>query len=160
LRSRLGAIVLLACLGLTIAVAACGGDDESESESSPNPTVTDTAIGAVELEEGVARLSEGTFNAILAPGAVSGFEPIELPLEAQATPPPCETFQFTFAWLARDNNPAEGLVWRLNESGQLTEIGSGPSGEATIGCGRLEVVNNGGEPFTVDVYYLIGHSTS
>jgi hypothetical protein len=151
------ATVLLVLAVLTASGLACGGDN-NDAEPSPTPSVTETAIEAVELEEGVARLSEGTFNTILAPGAVSGFEPIALPLEFQATPPPCEVFVFTFAWLVRENNPAEGLVWRVNESGQFTEVGTGASGEATVSCGRLEVVNNGSEPFTVDVYYLIGHT--
>ena len=146
----------LAVLVIILAIA-CGGDDES----TPGPTETAGAGGtpapaAPQLEEGVSRLAEGTSSTALLPSAVSGFDPIDLPLREGVEPPPCAEFVFTFTWQVAEAGAGTGLVWRLTEMGAPREIGSGPSGSATVGCGFIEAINNGGERASINVRYLIG----
>jgi hypothetical protein len=49
------------------------------------------------------------------------------------------------------------LVWQQTVDGETTEIGSGPTGSLTVGCGAIEMVNTGEETIPVDVHYLIGN---
>ena len=150
---------VLTALVVAVLAMACGGDDEN----APAPTGTIAGGGtpapaAPELEEGVSRIAEGAFSTALVPSGVSGFDPIDLPLEGEAETPPCAEFVFTFVWQVSetDAEAGTGLVWRLTEMGAPREIGSGPSGSATVGCGFIEAINNGGERASIDVRYLIG----
>jgi hypothetical protein len=63
---------------------------------------------------------------------------------------------FTFTWQVAEAGAGTGLVWQLTEMGAPREIGSGPSGSATVGCGFIEAINNGGERASINVRYLIG----
>jgi hypothetical protein len=142
---------------MVLLLAGCGGDDENPpiataiGESTPGPA-------SPSLDAGVARLAEGTFSVALVQGAVSGFDPIDLPLERDAEPPPCSEFVFTFAWQVgeADGDAGTGLVWRLTEMGAAREIGSGPVGSVTVGCGFIEAMNSRSERISVNVRYLIG----
>jgi hypothetical protein len=142
-------------------VIGCGGDEGSGSEITPTVALTSVPLGQAALEEGVARLAEGTFTTTLQAGAVSGFDPQKLPLEGTNEVPPCAALVFAFAWQVTQPVPADdtGLVWRLTEMGVPTEVGSGPVGTATIGCGFIEPVNTGDEAIIVNVHYLIGRRT-
>jgi hypothetical protein len=80
-------------------------------------------------------------------------------LAAGETLPPCEQFAFVFAWqVVVPSDPASdvALFWKSAESGTPTEIGRGPTGTATVGCGQLTAVNEATEDVAVLVDYLIG----
>jgi hypothetical protein len=135
---------------------ACGGDDENTPEPTGTITGGTSAAAEPQLPEGVSRLAEGASSTALLPGAVTGFDPIDFPLEEGAEPPPCSAFVFTFTWQVAESGAGSALVWRLTDTGAAREIGAGPSGSATVGCGLIEAVNNGGERISLSVRYLIG----
>jgi hypothetical protein len=142
---------------MAFVVIACGGDDENTPE--PTDTIaggTAPSPAAPELPEGVSRLAEGASSTALLPSAVTGFDPIDFPLEEGAEPPPCVAFVFAFTWQVAEPDAGSGLIWRLTETGAPREIGSGPSGSATVGCGLIEAVNDGSERISLNVRYLIG----
>jgi len=146
-------------LFVAVVAMACSGDDER----TPDPTGAIAGGGtsapvAPQLEEGVSRIAEGTFSTVLLPSAVSGFDPIDLPLGGDIEPPPCAAFVFTFSWQVSEAEAGagSGLIWRLTELGAPREIGSGPAGSATVGCGFIEAINNGGERASISVHYLVG----
>ena len=146
-------IAISIALVVVVLAMACGGDDQPPATTSRGVTPA-----APQLEEGVSRIAEGAFSTALVPRAVSGFDPIDLPLEGGTETPPCAAFVFTFAWQVgeADSGAGTGLVWRLTEMGAPREIGSGPAGSATVGCGFIEAINNGGERVSINVHYLIG----
>ena len=147
----------MAIIAVAVVATACGSDDENTTE--PTGTITggnSAAAAEPELPEGVSRLAEGASSTALLPGAVTGFDPIDFPLEEGAEPPPCSAFVFTFTWQVAESDAGSGLVWRLTETGAARDIGAGPSGSATVGCGLIEAVNNGGQRISLDVHYLIG----
>lgn len=156
--------------------SATGSASASESPSggtSASPSATDGAAATATPAEGgsptpvapvpvldanVRKIGEGTISFVLVPGQSSPIDPIGLPLQTGATPPPCAAFVFSFGWqVTKPNPPGDARVTlKIDRQGVVEQVASAASGTATVGCGLLTTVNEGDGEVTVSIHYLQG----
>lgn len=165
------AIVALASLALII---ACGGDDGPTATVGPigtksgaptasaEPTPVDGGVVAPApaeptLDEALTLLASGEVTADVTPGEVYPFDPQAIAETAGSTPS-CDNFQFDFTWQVQDPYPPDNvtLQWQIERSGADVKVAEGVSGEQSIGCDTIDLVNTGTDAITVAVKYKIG----
>ncbi|MGH9203024.1 MAG: hypothetical protein ACRD2A_17500 [Vicinamibacterales bacterium] len=141
-----------------ILLMACS-DDENNGAETPTPSANAEAPAppVPELEPSQHKIAEGTLTTTINSGAVSRFDPQELPLETGNALPACAAYVFAFGWQVSQPYPPDevDIVWRTERMGEVAEVASGASGTASIGCGYLETVNNSSFTVIVDAHYLI-----
>jgi len=122
--------------------------DEQEAPEAPVPGVP----------EGVALLALGEMNLDIGAGESYKFDPLQLARDQGLEPPACAAFLFLFGWQVREPFPPQGAAAKFRWTGTRRSrvIGEGESGEVSIGCGGIEVVNDNAEPITVQIRYGIG----
>jgi hypothetical protein len=110
------------------------------------------------VPDGVEVLALGEMNLTLGAGDAYPFDPIDLGVQQGIEVPPCAAFVFMFGWQVRHPYPPENvnLKFRWTRMGSVETIGEDPSGTQSVGCGGIEVVNDGPGPISVEVRYGIG----
>ena len=164
-----GLLAALAVFGLFL---ACGGSSGPTAmispvgtkASTPTPTPEDTGPqtgGDVPtpaeptLDEALTELASGDHTADLDPGGVDQIDPQTL-VEGS---PSCTNFEFDFTWQVVDPYPPDGvdLQWVMErDNGDTVDISHDPSGEQSVGCNVVRVLNNGSSPISVAIKYKIG----
>ena len=131
---------------LAVGPSPAGG--AQAAPGAPAPTVPDNVD--------VLALGEMSLN--IGPGDSYQFDPLQLAQEQDVDVPPCAAFLFLFGWQVQQPYPPEGVRLRfdLTRMGSTDEVASGPVGEASIGCGAIDVVNESAVQITVEVRYGIG----
>ena len=113
---------------------------------------------APEVPADVEVLALGEMNLTLGPGESYEFDPLQLAEDQGVEPPACAAFVFLFGWQVRDPYPPEGvdLKFRWTRMGGTEVIGEGASGDTSVGCGGIEVVNDSSMQITVEVRFGFG----
>ena len=137
------------------------GETKTATPSPPPPSAGETPgpPPAPAFSSGVSKTAEGVLGFTLLPGVKNSFDPIVFPADPGLQQPPCPQFVFAFGWTVTDPYPPDNvsLTWRLNRQGQsVVDIGSGPTGSQTVGCGAIEAINNSPVNVTVSIHYLTG----
>lgn len=165
----------IAAAFLTLAFAiACGGDDTPSGTISPigtksgGPTAdatevpTDAANPAPdpvepELDEALTLIATGDARAELGPGEIYPFEPEVIAQTAGATPS-CDNFQFGFTWQVQEPYPPDNVTmqWNIEREGADVKVAEGVSGEQSVGCDTIDLINTSADSITVAVKYKIG----
>jgi len=166
------AFVVLSALAFSI---ACGGDDKPTATVGPigtksgAPSVSADATTPVDggglapapaepsLDEAITLITSGDVTAELGPGELYPFDPQALAETAGATPS-CDNFQFDFAWQVQYPYPPENvtLQWQIERAGADVKVAEGTSGEQSIGCDTIDLVNTSADSIAVAVKYKIG----
>jgi len=182
--STLSRCLLTLALALGALLAACGdggGTDQRSPEPRATPTAQPTAppsptagptegasatagpqeaphAAAPTVPGNVTVLDIGEMSLNLAAGETYQFDPLQLAQDQGVAPPPCAAFVFLFAWQVRDPYPPEGLNlrFRWTRMGHTETIAEDPSGETSVGCGGIEVVNDEAVKITVEMRYGFG----
>jgi hypothetical protein len=166
------ALAVLALSTLVLAIA-CGGDDTPSGTISPIGTKSGAPTASAEpttanggpipapaeptLDEAVTLITSGDATAELGPGEIYPFDPQAI-AEAAGSTPSCDNFQFDFTWQVQDPYPPANvtLQWQIERSGSDVKVAEGPSGEQSIGCDTIDLVNTGSGTISVAVKYKIG----
>ena len=184
--SRLSRCLLTLALALGALFAACDGDGgkvtpspgpaatattTAEPTAAPSPTAGPTGAPSPTAEPqetphaaaptvpgNVTVLGIGEMNLNIGAGETYQFDPVQLAQDQGVEQPPCAAFVFLFAWQVSDPYPAEGvnLRFRWTRMGGTEIIAEDPSGETSVGCGGIEVVNDDAVKITVEVRYGFG----
>jgi hypothetical protein len=103
-------------------------------------------------------VSEGTLVFTVDPGATYITNVAALPVPGGQTPPPCERYVLAFSWQVTAPYPADDVevAWSVVQDGTEEQLGSGPDGMETAGCGELRARNNSDVTISVLVHYLLG----
>lgn len=179
--NTLSRCLMTLALGLGALLVACNGG--GSATPSPDPAAT---AGPAQAQSPTAEATEGpspTGGPQEAPGAPapafplnvevlglgnmtltikSGdsdeFDPLQLAEKQNVDVPPCAAFLFLLGWQVQDPYPADDVRLRFNMTrmGSTEEIGRGSVGAVKVGCGVIEVVNDGTVQVTVEVRYGIG----
>jgi hypothetical protein len=156
-----------------LALCACGGGSNGPTAvvspvgtkaTTPTPTPEDTSSqtgGDVPtpadptLDEALTEFASGDHTADLQPGGVDRVDPLTL---VQGTPPACANFEFDFTWQVVDPYPPDGvdLLWQIDRGSDPVTISTDTSGEQSVGCDNVQVLNNGSSPVSVAIKYKIG----
>ncbi len=128
---------------------------------SPSPEAEPPHAAPIELDPEVDPLGEDVLRPTLEPGGVLNLDPLQLAEELDVTPPPCASLAFYLSWQVRDPYPPTAVDIELywTRMGGTELIGEGPSGQASRGCGGIQVVNNSDVAVTVEIRYAIGEFT-
>jgi hypothetical protein len=184
--STLSRCLLTLALALGAMLAACdggGGTDKpspgpaatatatAEPTAAPSPTAGPTGAPSPTAEPqetphaaapavpgNVTLLDIGKMTLNLDAGETYEFDPLQVAQDQGVEPPPCAAFVFLFAWQVRDPYPPEGLNIRIRwtRMGHTETIAEEPSGETSVGCGGIEVVNDEAVKITVEMRYGFG----
>jgi hypothetical protein len=125
----------------------------------PAPTAAEAPhAAAIEVDPGVNNLGEGVIQPVVAAGGVFNLDPVDAALDLGIAPPPCAGFVFYLTWQVCDPYPPEGVDIELywTRMGGTELIGAGPSGQASRGCGEIQVRNNSAFEVAVEIRYAIG----
>lgn len=128
----------------------------------PSPEAEAPHAAPIELDPGVESLAEHDFLlAILRPQASHNLDPVALAEEIGITPPPCDALVFYVSWQVLDPFPPTDVDVEVygTRTGAPGLIGEGPSGQASSGCGEVQLLNNSGISATLEISYLIGELT-
>jgi hypothetical protein len=126
---------------------------------APTPTTAEPPHAApIEVDPGINNLGEGIIQPVVTPGGVFNLDPINAALGLGITPPPCAGLVFYLTWQVRDPYPPDGVDLELywTRMGGTELIGAGPSGQASHGCGEIQVRNNSAFEVAVEIRYAIG----
>jgi hypothetical protein len=126
---------------------------------APTPTTEEPPhAGPIEVDPGISSLGEADIQQVVSPGGVLNLDPINLAQDMGVAPPPCAGLVFYLTWQVRDPYPPEGVNIELywTQMGATELLGTGPSGQASRGCGEIQVRNNSGFEVAVEIRYAIG----
>ena len=158
--STLSRCLLTLALALTLGVllSACDGDDGKVTPSPAatvrpgagtaiaSPTPTPEPPHAAELEFGpdIKELYRDDTEIPIAAGASYGFDNLALAGKRGVQAPPCPAFAFLLSWQVRQPYPPEGVDLNIEtlSMDNPTEIASGASGNVSVGCAYVQIVNN------------------
>lgn len=164
------AIVVFSTVALTI---ACGDDDKPSATVAPigtksgsptdTPEAAPTDSGAIPdpaeptLDEELTFITSGDVTADIAPGETYSFDPQTIAADVGSTFS-CDNLQFGFTWQVQDPYPPDGvtLQWQIERNGAPVKVAEGPSGEQSVGCDIVEVLNSGPDSVVVAVKYKLG----
>ena len=142
--------------GTSASPSATGG---AAATATPAEGGSPTPVAPVPvLDANATKIGEGTISFVLVPGQSSPIDPIGLPLQAGAVPPPCAAFVFSFGWqVTKPNPPGEARVtFKIDRQGVVEQVASAVNGTASVGCGLLTTVNEGDGEVSVSIHYLQG----
>lgn len=105
-------------------------------------------------------LGLGNMTLTIKAGDSDEFDPLQLAEKQNVDVPPCAAFLFLLGWHVQDPYPADDvrLPFNMTRMGSTEEIGRGSVGAVKVGCGVIEVVNDGTVQVTVEVRYGIGEN--
>jgi hypothetical protein len=105
-------------------------------------------------------LTTGAMNVTMGPGDTYSFDPVQLGINEGIEVPPCAAFTFLFGWQVQKPYPPEGveIAFQWTRMGGGEEVDRGTSGQASVGCGSIEMSNNGAMNTTVQVRYAIAQA--
>ena len=163
--------LLTLALALAALLTACDGDGGKTTTSpaatvSPGPGIagspTTTAepphAAALEFESGVKELYQSESEIPIAAGKTYGFDNLALAGKRGVEAPPCPAFAFLMSWQVRRPYPPDEVDLRI-ETLRLdipTEIGSGTSGNVSVGCTYVQIVNDSDVDVSVEMRYGFG----
>jgi hypothetical protein len=131
-------------------------------ESALSPTAQEAPAAPVPtVDPSLEVLTIGEMNVTLGPGDSYPFDPLQLGIDQGVEVPPCAAFTFLFGWQVQDPYPPEGvdIIFQWTRMGGAEEIGRGVSGETSVGCGSIEMTNDGAVTATVQIRYAIAQLT-
>ncbi len=172
---------LLPVVVVAMAFVACGGDGveaptpspAATAPASPSPAPTEepaataepTASPAAEAPHaapiavgaGQEAVTENVLSPVLAADGVFNLDPIDLATDAGIVPPSCAELVFYFSWQVRRPFPPDAvdLEFYWSRMGGTELVAEGTSGEASRGCGLIQMVNNSDIEVTVELRYVI-----
>jgi hypothetical protein len=147
----------------TTAVAATSSPPSVATETAEPTPETEEAPHAspIEVEPGINNLGEDSIQPVVPAGGVFTIDPVNAAQDAGIAPPPCAALVFYLAWQVRDPYPPHGveieLYWMRMGGSEL--VGVGPSGQASRGCGEIQIVNNSAFDVAVEIRFAIGEIT-
>ncbi len=172
---------LLPVVVVAMAFVACGGDGVEAPTPSPTatapasptpaPTETPAATAAptpspaaeaphaapIAVGTGQEAVTENVLSPVLAADGVFNLDPIDLATDAGIVPPSCAELVFYFSWQVRQPFPPDAvdLEFYWSRMGGTELVAQGTSGEASRGCGLIQMVNNSDVEVTVELRYVI-----
>lgn len=127
---------------------------------SPAPTPPPEAPSAapIQVDPEVTSLGESSMLPSLVPDGVLNLDPINLAQGLGMAAPTCAEFVLYLSWQVRQPYPPTGvdLEFYWTRMGGTELFAEGPSGQATRGCGAIQVVNNSDVEVTAEIVYVIG----
>lgn len=126
---------------------------------APTPTPEEPPhAGPIETDPGIDSLGEGVVQPVVPDGGVFNMDPVNAAEDLGIAPPPCAALVFYLTWQVRDPYPPDGVDLELYSTrmGGTELVGTGPSGEASRGCGEIQVRNSSGFEVAVEIRYAIG----
>ena len=168
--STLSRCLLTLALALTLGVllSACdGGGPKPAATVSPgagaaiaSPTPTPEPPHAAELEFGsdIKELYRDDTEIPIGAGASYGFDNLALAGKRGVQAPPCAAFVFLLSWQVRQPYPSDEVDLRIKTLSMdiPTEIASGASGNVSVGCTYVQIVNDSDVDVAVDMRYGFG----
>jgi hypothetical protein len=129
---------------------------------TPSPTPEAPHAAPIELDPGVNSLAEDVLLPAIQAGGVFNLDSIQLAEGLGITPPPCAALVFYLSWQVRQPYPPTDvdIAFYWTRMGGTELIGEGPSGQASRGCGAIQVVNNSDVEVTLEIRYSIGELAS
>ncbi len=166
----------------TMAFVACGGDGAEAptpspvptAAASPSPAPTEAPAATAEptpppaaaeaphaapiaVGAGQEAVTENVLSPVLAADGVFNIDPIRLATDAGIVPPSCAELVFYFSWQVRQPFPPDvvDLQFYWSRMGGTELVAQGTSGQASRGCGLIQMVNNSAVEVTVELRYVI-----
>ena len=128
---------------IVLLIAACGG-----SGAPPGPTAT---LAPPPISPNLSAHGSGSLDLDV---PANGSQEIDTQALARAfnDPPGCSSLVFLFSWQV----PAKHkLRFESDLNGKAVVVAQGQTGQASVGCMLLEVVNDGSEPLTGSLRYFV-----
>ena len=151
-------LLVAACVNEVVAPE----DEPTFPASSPSTAPPETPLAPPQpaLDAGVKQIGANRVSFSLNPEQPHQIDPYQFELSPGQQRPACSGFVFAFSWLALDPDSQEPvyaeIAWTLTHREGSQEVIRGPSGSATVGCGRLSPLNPGPKDVVVVMDYLIG----
>ena len=101
---------------------------------------------------------EDVMELVVGPGDTVSMDTLELAVDAGVDPMECINFFFVFTWLVLEPEPPDDVglqFFNLTQRGERVLLGEGPSGERSLGCGSLEIVNGSVAEVTLELRYVL-----
>jgi hypothetical protein len=124
----------------------------------PTPVPEPPNAAPIHVDPGVNNLGEGVIQPVLAPSGVLNLDPGDLAQGLGIASPDCAEFVLYLSWRVRQPHPPSGvdLEFYWTRMGGTELFAEGPSGQASRGCGAIQVVNNSAIEVRVEIRYVIG----
>jgi hypothetical protein len=125
---------------------------------SPTPTPQPPHAAELEFGTGTKELYQDDTEIPIAAAATYGFDNLALAGKRGVRAPPCPAFAFLLSWQVRQPYPPEGVDLRIEtlSMDSPTEIASGASGNVSVGCTYVQIVNNSDVDVAVEMRYGFG----
>lgn len=147
----------------TTATPSASPSPSPAATPSPGPEASPEAepphAAPIELDPGVESLAENDLLlTLLRPQASHYLDPVALAEGTGITPPPCAALVFYVSWQVRHPYPPTDVNVEVywSRMGERELVEQGPSGQASGGCGQVQLLNNSDISATLEIRYAIG----
>lgn len=128
--------------------------------ATAEPTATATQppaeVEQPELPAGATVVTEGTRTLQLQSGAIAELDPVHVAVEDVGSAPACAGLVAVWAWSSAPDGAGGNVTVDAIRQGGGEQVGSGPTGSASLGCMLLRFRNSGPEQVEITVQYAIG----
>ena len=159
-------LALALTLGVLLSACDSGGPKPAATVSpgagtaiaSPTPTPEPPHAAKLEFGPDIKELYRDDTEIPIAAGASYGFDNLALAGKRGVQAPPCPAFMFLLSWQVRQPYPPDGVDLRIEtlSMDNPTEIASGTSGNVSVGCAYVQIVNNSDVDVAVEMRYGFG----
>jgi hypothetical protein len=128
----------------------------SEPTATSTPTPTPETVELPQLPAGATVVTEGTRTLQLQSGAIAELDPVHVALDDVGEAPICAGLVAAWAWESAPEGAGGNVTVDAIRQGGGEQVGSGPTGSASLGCMLLRFRNGGPEQVEITVKYAIG----
>lgn len=127
------------------------------AEPTPSPAPEAPQAAPIEVGPGQEALTENVLSPVLAGDGVFNIDAIDLATDAGIVPPSCAELVFYFSWQVRQPFPPDAvdLEFYWTRMGGTELVAEGTAGQASRGCGLIQMVNNSDVEAMVELRYVI-----
>lgn len=125
-------------------------------EPTATPTPPPASVELPELPTDATPVTEGTRTLQLQSGAIAELDPVQVAVEDVGQAPACAGLVAVWAWESAPEGAGGNVTVDAIRQGGGEQVGSGPTGSASLGCMLLRFRNGGPGQVEITVQYAVG----
>jgi hypothetical protein len=131
-------------------------ESTATAELTATPTQPPATVELPDLPAGATVVTEGTRTLQLQSGAIAELDPVRVAVDDVDSAPACAGLVAVWAWTSTPAGAGGNVTVDAIRQGGGEQVGSGPTGSASLGCMLLRFRNGGPEQVELTVQYAIG----